>query len=111
MRFATTGDPKFVANCHCRACRRATGAAFSTWVGFTDDKARWLTRAPSFFESSPGVSRGYCAECGTPLTYASNKWPGEIHFLIGVFDRPDQFTPMGDAFAEEGLEWAPRVAK
>lgn len=111
VRFETTGDPKFISNCHCRACRKATGAAFSTWVGFAEENARWLKQSPSFFESSPGVSRGYCAKCGTPLTYAGAKWPGEIHFLIGAFDKPENFEPSGDAFAEDALAWAPRIEK
>ena len=100
-----TGAPKFIANCHCAACRHATGAAFSTWVGFTDDQVRWTTSEPSFYASSKGVRRGYCAACGTPLTYAGEKWPGETHFLIGVMEEPSRYTPTGDVFTDEALSW------
>jgi len=105
IRFKTTGAPKFVANCHCRDCRRCTGAAFSTWVGFKDEQINW-TRQRATYESSTGVTRGYCKDCGTPLTYQGEKWAGETHLLIGVFNDPDSFTPAGSVFDDEALPWA-----
>lgn len=107
VRYEVAGAPKFVSNCHCRSCRKATGAAFSTWVGFAADHVRWLTKEPNFYASSPGVKRGFCAACGTPLTYAGEEWAGETHFMIGVFDDPSQFTPRSEVFTEDALAWAP----
>ena len=108
-RAEMNGAPKFISNCHCAACRKATGAAFSTWVGFPEEHVRWLTGAPSFYASSTGVTRGFCGKCGTPLTYASDKWPGETHFLIGVMENPETYTPGSDAFADEALAWAQHI--
>lgn len=105
-RFEFSGAPKFVSNCHCQSCRKATGAAFSTWVGFKDENVRWLTKEPAFHASSPGVKRGFCSACGTPLTYAGETWAGETHFLIGVLDDPTAFTPRGEVFTEDALAWA-----
>ena len=105
-RFETSGAPRFVGICHCQSCRKATGAAFSTWVGFNENNVRWLTNAPTFYASSPDVKRGFCATCGTPLTYSGEKWTGETHFLIGIFDDPSAFTPSGAVFIEDALAWA-----
>jgi hypothetical protein len=105
-RFETSGEPRFVANCHCQDCRRATGAAFSTWVGWTEKQVRWTTESPASFASSPGVERGFCKQCGTPLTYCGSDWPGEVHILIGTYDEPDSFAPSGSVFIDEGLDWA-----
>jgi hypothetical protein len=57
------------------------------------------------FHSSPGVTRTFCGRCGTPLTYAGERWPGEVHVLVGSMDRPQDFPPSGDAFVEEKLPW------
>ena len=111
VRFVAEGAPKFIANCHCRSCRKATGAALSTWVGFQEENARWTKGAPSYFASSPGVQRGYCRNCGTPLTFASNRWAGELHFLAGVFDDPEGLAPRTEVFTEDALSWAPRLGK
>lgn len=106
VRFRARGGPKFVSRCHCDSCRRTTGGAFSTWVGFASSEVEWIAGAPVFYASSKGVKRGYCKSCGTPLSYESDQWPGERHFLIGVFDDPRVFTPSGDHLKEEALVWA-----
>lgn len=105
VRFTTSGDPKFTARCHCQSCRRATGGAYSTWVGWLDAQVEWRGPEPDHHASSDGVRRGFCRDCGTPLTYQGDYWAGETHILIGCFDRPSDFTPSGDAFAAEKLDW------
>ena len=107
VRFAVTGEPKFSARCHCKSCRSATGAEFSTWVGWRDDQVKWTAGKPRQYESSPGVTRSFCPQCGTPLSYSGEKWPGETHLLIGLFDEPQDFPPHGDAFKDEALPWVP----
>lgn len=106
VRFGTTGAPKFVSNCHCVSCRKATGAAFSTWVGFDDNNVHWLTGEPAYYASSNGVKRGFCNACGAPMTYAGDQWPGETHILIGMFNDPLAFVPRRDVFTEDALPWA-----
>jgi hypothetical protein len=51
------------------------------------------------------VTRSFCGRCGTPLTYEGARWPGEVHVLVGSLDRPEDFPPTGNAFAEERLHW------
>ena len=110
VRFAASGSPKFVSNCHCAQCRRATGAAFSTWVGFDTEQVSWQgTRA--IHHSSPTVSRGFCAICGTPLSYSGKQWSAETHLLIGTFDDTSELVPTADSFPEERLPWVQLVSK
>lgn len=40
------------------------------------------------------------------MSYRGTKWPGETHFLIGVFEEPAAFRPTGAVFTDEALEWA-----
>ncbi|MFZ5617232.1 MAG: GFA family protein [Pseudomonadota bacterium] len=105
VRFRANAAPKFASRCHCDSCRRTTGGAYSTWVGFDAGAVEWTGEAPVFYASSMGVKRGFCPSCGTPVSYESDKWPGERHFLIGVFDDPRAFTPTGDYLKEEALAW------
>ncbi len=109
-RFSATGKPRFVANCHCRSCRKATGGAYGTWAGFADTQIEWSGEPRALHESSPGVTRGFCAHCGSPLSYQGARWPGETHVTIGVFDRAEDLVPKGDVYTEEALPWA-RPAK
>lgn len=106
VRFEASGAPKFVGNCHCASCRKATGAAYATFVGFKAPQVTWVAGAPAYYASSPGVERGFCPECGTPLTYAGENWTGETHILIGAFDKPENYAPIGEVFTDEALPFA-----
>ena len=88
---------------------RLGGEATLNPLAFADCKRHLVefTRgAPKLFESSPGVRRGFCGECGSTLTYESADIPDEIHIHIGALDRPEDFPPRGSpAFPEERLPW------
>ena len=105
VRYRALGTPKWIANCHCASCRRATGAPMASYAGFAAERFVYTARAPVRFASSPGVTRSFCGRCGTPLTYEGARWPGEVHVLIGTLDRPEDFPPTRDAFVEEKLPW------
>jgi ketosteroid isomerase-like protein len=61
--------------------------------------------APAGFASSPGVTRSFCARCGTPLTYESEHCPGEVHLYISTLDRPEDFEPQIHVFFAEKIPW------
>jgi hypothetical protein len=105
VRYTAAGAPKWIANCHCASCRRATGAPFTTYAGFAAKRFAWTAGAPARFPSSPGVIRSFCGRCGSPLTYEGARWPGEVHVLVGSMDRPQDFAPGGEVFVEERLPW------
>jgi|SRR5690606_23383485 len=109
VRYAARGTPKFISNCHCRDCRRATGAPFSTWVGFDTERVSWDGER-AIYRSSPSVSRGYCAQCGTPLSYSGRQWSAETHLLVGTFDEPDALVPTADSSIGDKLPWVQLVS-
>jgi hypothetical protein len=108
VRYETTGETFAVNHCHCRSCRRHTGAAVVTLVGFMADKVEFSGDARKIYESSPGVGRAFCGNCGTPLTWegVSSTRGGpifEIH--ISTFDNPDVLVPSGHSFDSERISW------
>ncbi|MBV8208462.1 MAG: GFA family protein [Burkholderiaceae bacterium] len=117
VRFAATGEPLWVAHCHCESCRRATSAPMATYVGFAASQVAWSGEAPEIFRSSPGVQRSFCRRCGSPMSYASEGSPGEIHLFAASFERPETLAPSVHVFAGEQLPWLqmadglPRFAK
>ena len=104
VRFTVDGPPKWTSYCHCQSCRRHTGAPVSAYAGFEAAKVRF-TGDLTYFESSPGVRRGFCGRCGSTLTYEGDRWPGEVHLHVGAFDDPATLAPAGHAFADERLSW------
>ena len=104
IKFRTTGQPLWVAHCHCNTCRRSTGAPVTTFLGFNKNQVTFDGQR-NFYTSSPGVKRGFCARCGTPLTYESERCDDEVHFYVSVMDEPDAFVPERHVFYEEHINW------
>ena len=94
-----------MAHCHCRSCRRNTGSAFATFVGFAAEGFAYVASAPATYASSPGVTRSFCGACGTPLTYQAERYPGEVHVYVSTLDRPEDFEPKAHVHVEEQLPW------
>ena len=87
--------------CHCRMCQKAFGAiggALVTALGLT-----WTRGAPKMFQSSNKVQRGFCAECGTPLTFV---YPGGTEVAICAFDDPTVAPPIVQLAPEFRVPWA-----
>lgn len=87
--------------CHCRMCQRALGNAFAPLVGTRG--LRWLGAEPKRFRSSNKAQRGFCAECGTPLTYEADGMPPEV--TIATLDDPSPVAPIIQMGLESRLPW------
>lgn len=84
MRFRIEGALGEASICHCRMCQKATGGLFGPYVGAPIDTVSWTRGQPSYFQSSNKVRRGFCSDCGTPLTFEFGE--GHISFAIGAMD-------------------------
>ena len=92
-------------HCHCESCRRATSSPLTTFFAVRDSAWRWLTRPPKAYASSPGVTRSFCPDCGSPLTYATDEHPDETHFHAMTLDDTAGLAPEGHDFWPERVAW------
>jgi hypothetical protein len=111
VTFETRGAPRFVSNCHCETCRRASSAPSVAWAGFNDDQVTLSGDALTAFASSADVKRFFCGACGSPIAFRGEKWPGETHVPVCAFDAPGELVPTSDHFADEKLPWAPLLGQ
>jgi hypothetical protein len=65
----------------------------------------FVSNARSLYESSPGVRRGFCARCGTPLSYESDRTGDELHLYVCTLADPENFVPTGHVHYAEHLPW------
>lgn len=89
-------------------CRRAHGAAYVTWFGMAESRARIVDAdgALRWFPSSAGAERGFCARCGSSLFFRSTRWPGELHIALGTLDGDADRAPTAHVFWETHAGWA-----
>ena len=105
VRFAARGAPRWVAHCHCESCRRATSSPMTTYVGFAKSDVQWRGDSLRAFQSSQGVERRFCSRCGSPMSFAGERWPDEIHLFAASFDEPAHLKPSVHVHAGEQLPW------
>lgn len=86
IRFQIEGDLGEASICHCRMCQKATGGLFGPYVEAPVTAVTWTRGRLSHFRSSNKVRRGFCRDCGTPLTFEYGE--GNISFALGAMDEP-----------------------
>ena len=101
LRFSVEGGLGRASICHCRMCQKAFGAFFGPLVSAPGLK--WTRGAPKYFQSSNRVRRGFCADCGTPLTFEPDDGPAEV--AIGAFDDPSGLRPVIQHDVANRLAW------
>jgi hypothetical protein len=100
------GAPLYPATfCHCESCRRAQGAHAIAWLTVPAASVAYGAERPHEYQSSPGVHRGFCAHCGTPLTYRNDTRAAEIDLTLATLDRAGEFAPSDHIWMEDALAW------
>jgi hypothetical protein len=99
VRYRLREAPTEASICHCRMCQKAFGSYFAPLGGVPID-AFSLTRGRlATFKSSDLAERGFCRDCGTPLTFRYVERP-RISIALGSLDDPEGVRPI----AQDGIE-------
>jgi hypothetical protein len=105
VSFEYSGPENWRGHCHCESCRRNTSSAFTTFFGVPKSAYRFTGQAPGVYRSSPGVRRLFCATCGTPMAYESDRWPDETHFYAASLEDSSDFAPQFHTHWAERVPW------
>ena len=65
---------------------------------------RWTRGTLSIFKSSNMVERGFCRDCGTPLTYSFVS-TGHVDVAINSLDDPEAMPPTRQFDVESKVSW------
>ncbi|MFT3730570.1 MAG: GFA family protein [Hyphomicrobium sp.] len=103
VRFRVEGTLGDASVCHCRMCQKAFGNFYAPLVSVRDAKLTWTRGERKKFQSSNAAARGFCADCGTPLTYEA---PDGVAISIGAFDDPSTIVPIIQWGVEAELPYA-----
>jgi hypothetical protein len=68
-----------LTHCHCKNCRKLSGAAFASYLHVDTDKFRFISGEELIqrFESAPGSFRNFCRVCSSTV-------PGKAAYLTTV---------------------------
>jgi hypothetical protein len=103
VRYELIQPPIRACVCHCRMCQKASGGPFMAFATLEQRHLRWTRGEPAIFKSSTVAQRGFCKDCGTPLTF---KFEGdEINVTIGSLDPPAAVVPTVQYGVESAIAW------
>jgi len=108
VRFQLSEMPSEVSFCHCRMCQKASGGQIHASAIFPRTALRFTRGEPKYYKSSPLAERGFCANCGSSLTYRPllPNWSDWIDVVVACFDNPEDFSPTWHLGVESQMPWA-----
>lgn len=88
VRYTYRGQLRPVVACHCEQCRRTSGHFVAATQGLGDCLEIADARAAlRWYESSPGVWRGFCGVCGASMLW-ERQGSGRVSIMAGTLDQP-----------------------
>jgi hypothetical protein len=87
VRYEIDGPLPAPSACHCGQCRRQHGALGVYTLAPTDRYKIKGKRHIAWYESSPGIRRGFCKICGSKLFW-ERVGSGQLDVTLGTIDPP-----------------------
>ncbi len=110
LRATVEGDPVRISMCHCLACQRRTGSAFSTQARFPREHVETTGRSSTYVRiSDGGVERTFhfCPDCGATVFYENDDSPHLIAITVGAFADPSFPQPVFSVWERRRHQWLP----
>jgi hypothetical protein len=108
LRVSVSGEPIRISVCHCLACQKRTGSAFSAqtrWpaecVEIEGESKQWTRTA----DSGQTTVYHFCPDCGSTVHYSGGNFPGVIAVPLGAFDDPYFSGPDYSVWEARKQEW------
>jgi len=93
--------------CHCKICRRCTGAPVFAWAAFPTESIVFTRDEPEYYRLSLIAEKGFCRKCGTHMVWRSLK-PERGNYLAvstAILDNPEDFAPTWHGGIESQMPW------
>jgi hypothetical protein len=105
IRYEVTVETLDSSVCHCVDCRRVAGAPVVAWFTVPAVAVRFVAGSPKVFASSAHAQRGFCAACGTPLTYVNAHAPESVDITTCSLDDPALVPPQEHIYIRSRIGW------
>ncbi len=111
IRFTVDSPPAVVFACHCTACQRRSGSAFTVSMVVRDRDFRLThgTLKPQTRTGDSGaqLTHWFCAECGTPILGVQRGTAPDIHQTVrlGTLDDVSGLRPTVHVWTRSAQDW------
>src|SRR5215468_5536886 len=111
IRYRVTEPALDTCFCHCRMCQKFSGGPFTVGSAYHAGAVQFTKGEPRYYKSSPFAERGFCANCGSSLTYralvpaVTAAWADWILIYTGSLDNPAPNVPTWHLGVESQMPW------
>lgn len=86
-------------------CQKSAGSVVVAWMDFHTEQVTWTSGRPTEFESSQSVRRGFCAQCGSTLSFRDVRHPQYLTLTIASLDDPNWVEPKQHIYVDSQVQW------
>ena len=104
VRYRVTGPLRPILLCHCEQCRRTSGHQVAATRAQRSDFTLEAAAGLRWYESSPGVHRGFCGECGSSLFWQPADRES-IGIMAGSLDLPTGLSIAGQIHTADAADY------
>jgi hypothetical protein len=105
LRYRISVEPASTGYCHCRLCRRSSGAPVLAWTTVPASGFRYERGTPREFHSSERGIREFCPRCGTQLRFRRPGAPATVDVSLGSLDEPGSLAPQFHIWTTSQIPW------
>ncbi len=106
IEYELTASGLYINNCHCSECRKASGAAFGSFLHISKDNFRWVKGKEyiQVYEEPPDLIRSFCKICGSCMLIIFAKI-NHVAVPAGTLDDDPGLQPMMNIFTGSKAPW------
>lgn len=110
VQYEITGEAVAAGDCYCEDCRRSSGTAYCSNVGFVESDVALTGELSDFAQpadSGAVVTRSFCPKCGSPISSTNSNMPGLVFIRASSLNDLERYQPQFTVFASRAPSWAP----
>ncbi|KAL2073356.1 hypothetical protein VTL71DRAFT_10680 [Oculimacula yallundae] len=111
VTYSSSFFPTGLTNCHCKTCRKVSGAPYLTFAGFPVSAITYGSDVSSLTRTTYSElgERTHCSSCGTPISMQYKCDPDSISITAGSIDEESLKGPLPkvsqELFLSEKASW------
>ncbi|MDH4442211.1 MAG: GFA family protein [Rhizobium sp.] len=105
VHYRTRSLVRSAGHCHCESCRRAASSPVTTFFTVLREETELGGDSLRYYASSPGVRRGFCGTCGSPMSFETERRANEIDLYVASLDAGLSVTIKEHWHWDEHVDW------